>query len=256
MENTEPVKPANDTQDSESVDDEESNELFDTVDNGEEGDPVGPERPGGRFRRWRQRRREKQRARARMRAELQPLDEVEPEKKQLVREEYLLVVSRRMVWITLSVLLVVVGTFGPTVFLEESRFPVSWFSFGVGVLGGFVSLQQRLSKILDEELFHLRYHWVNVLLVPLFGGIFALLFYLFTLSGTLEGAAFPTYTPDPATTADLSTFFGETYPASGEDFAKLALWAFAAGFSERLVPNLITQKVGRLSDNPGQGGDK
>lgn len=103
MENTEPVKPANDTQNSESVDDEKSNELFDTVDNGEEGDPVGPERPGGRFRRWRQRRREKQRARARMRAELQPLDEVEPEKKQLVREEYLLVVSRRMVWITLSV---------------------------------------------------------------------------------------------------------------------------------------------------------
>ena len=36
-----------------------------------------------------------------MRAELQPRDEIEPEKKQLVREEYLLVVSRRMVWITL-----------------------------------------------------------------------------------------------------------------------------------------------------------
>ena len=240
MENTEPVKPANDTQNSESVDDEESNELFDTVDNGEEGDPVG----------WRQRRRETQRARARMRAELQPLDEVEPEKKQLVREEYLLVVSRRLAWVTLSVLLaVVLGTFGPTLLLE-SRFPVSWFSFGVGVLGGFVSLQQRLSKILDVELFHLRYHWVNVLLVPIFGGIFALLFYIITLSGTLEGAAFPTYTvlpfSDPATTADLQRFFAETYPATGEDFAKLTLWAFAAGFSERLVPNIITQKVGPI----------
>ena len=90
----------------------------------------------------------------------------------------------------------------------------------------------------------------NVLLVPIFGGIFALLFYIITLSGTLEGAAFPTYTvlpfSDPATTADLQRFFAETYPATGEDFANLTLWAFAAGFSERLVPNIITQKVGPI----------
>lgn len=179
-----------------------------------------------------------------------PLDQIAKTRQPVVKEAYLLVVSGRLVVVTLVLLvLIVVGTFGPTIAFGR-RFPVSWFSFGVGVLGGFVSLQQRLNKISDKELFHLRFSWINVLMLPVFGGISALLFYLITLSGIVAGDALPTYTvpgfSNPVTTDNLHRFFAETYPASGEDFAKLAIWAFAAGFSERLVPDTIRGIVGRV----------
>lgn len=179
-----------------------------------------------------------------------PLAQIAETKRPVVREEYLLTISRRLVIVTLVLLLaIVIGTFGPTIAFGR-RFPVSWFSFGVGVLGGFVSLQQRMNKISDKELFHLRFSWINVLILPVFGGIFALLFYLITLSGVLAGDAFPSYTlpgfSDPVTTADLHRFFAGTYPSSGEDFAKLAIWAFASGFSERLVPETLSGIIGRV----------
>jgi hypothetical protein len=168
-----------------------------------------------------------------------------------VREADLLIVSKRLLLVTLLVLGLTVALFGLTWFFG-SRFPVSWFCFGAGVLGGFVSIQQRLKGVSDPELFHLAYSWVNVLFVPLFGGIFALVLYLLLLSGMLQGALFPAFSvpgfADPPTTDDLLSFFTETYPASGSDFAKLGFWAFAAGFSERLVPDMIKGVVGRSNE--------
>jgi hypothetical protein len=38
----------------------------------------------------------------------------------------------------------------------------------------------------------------------------------------------------------MRNFFLNTYPSSGQDLAKLIFWCFLAGFSERLVPQIIT----------------
>jgi hypothetical protein len=35
--------------------------------------------------------------------------------------------------------------------------------------------------------------------------------------------------------------FTATYPVAGVDFAKLIFWSFLAGFSERLVPQIISK---------------
>ena len=129
------------------------------------------------------------------------------------------------------------------------RFPVSWFCFECGIIGGFVSHQQRLKHLSDQELSFLSRSWASILVVPLFGGIFALVFYLLTLSGLLQGALFPMYSvPDfdnPVSAENLTRFFTETYPASGQDFAKLGFWSFASGFSERLVPDILDDMVNR-----------
>lgn len=41
--------------------------------------------------------------------------------------------------------------------------------------------------------------------------------------------------------------FRETYPSSGPDLAKLLFWSFVAGFSERFVPQLISNVTTRAS---------
>ena len=125
------------------------------------------------------------------------------------------------------------------------RFPVSWFCFECGIIGGFVSIQQRLKTVGDEELEYLGQSWTAILVIPVFGGVFSLVLYLLFLSGMVDSALFPDFvirkfegSPIP-TIDDLRRFFVETYPASGEDFAKLAFWSFVAGFSERFVPQII-----------------
>lgn len=161
--------------------------------------------------------------------------------------EDLVIVSKRLLIVSAAMLALTVALF--ILPLSRGRFPVSWFCFGVGVIGGFVSIQQRLRLLSEQELKQLAQSWVHILMIPLFGGIFALVFYLLTLSGLLEGAIFPAYSmtqfAEPATTEDLRRFLTETYPASGQDLAKLGFWAFVAGFSERFLPDIIERTVGR-----------
>jgi len=167
----------------------------------------------------------------------------------MTRTEKLLRITRRLIILTAIALLFVVGLFGLTL-LREERFMVSWACFGCGLLGGFVSIQQRLRKFGDEELELLSQSWCQVLLIPVYGGIFALVLYIGFLSGVIEGSMFPSFSSHPfsqpvPTTADLKRFFSETYPSSGADVAKLLFWSFLAGFSERLVPQILDRTPGK-----------
>jgi hypothetical protein len=70
---------------------------------------------------------------------------------------------------------------------------VSWAWFGCGILGGFVSIQQRLKHFGDEELDLLSKSWFQILLIPIYGGIFALVLYIGLLSKIVEGPLFPQF---------------------------------------------------------------
>jgi FtsH-binding integral membrane protein len=181
------------------------------------------------------------------------------ERRQREKSERLSARQKMMKDVSMRLLLVTVVILGATValfllpLLGFDRFPVSWFCFGVGVIGGFVSIQQRLKKLSDEDLAHLDSSWVHIIIPPFFGGVFALLFYLFALSGILEGAMFPTFAipefSNPPTSEDIQKLLLETYPASGQDFARLAIWSFLAGFSERLVPDILKRTAGKGSES-------
>lgn len=166
----------------------------------------------------------------------------------MTRTERLLTITKRLIIMTACALLSVIAIFAVTL-LRGDRFMVSWACFGGGLLGGFVSIQQRLKKFGNEELELLSRSWFQILLIPIYGGLFALVLYLAFLSSIVQGPLFPRFavaafsTPRP-TTEDLMKFFSQTYPASGADLAKLLFWSFVAGFSERFVPQLIdrTQK--------------
>ena len=158
------------------------------------------------------------------------------------RYSKLLKVTKRLILMTLCCLLVVSLSFGVTLIFGK-KFMVSWACFGCGLVGGFVSIQQRLKRIPDAELDLLSRSWFQILLIPVYGGVFALVLYLAFLGDIVRGALFPQfYIPQfsvPPSTQDMKNLFTATFPASGVDLAKLIFWAFVAGFSERLVPQII-----------------
>jgi hypothetical protein len=166
----------------------------------------------------------------------------------MTRTENLLRVTKRLILFTLCCVIALGGMFGATLFFEE-KFMVSWVCLGCGVLGGFVSIQQRLKDIGDEELTLLSESVFQIALIPIYGGIFALVLYVGFLSGIVRGDLFPefsipTFSKPMPTTEDLQRFFRDTYPVSGADTAKLLFWCFVAGFSERFVPQIIGKQSG------------
>lgn len=115
--------------------------------------------------------------------------------------------------------------------------------FVVGVLGGYISLQQRLPKLGLEAMKALHDSRASILLIPVNGGIFALVLMMLFMSQLVQGSIFPTY-PD-ADLYPINNFHSfiswvrSVYPVTGAEVAKLLVWSFAAGFGERLLPQLI-----------------
>ena len=165
-----------------------------------------------------------------------------PDNNGVGRCERLLIITRRLILMTVSALIVLAGIFAITLFFRQ-RFMVSWACFATGLIGGFVSIQQRIKQVSDEELELLSRSWFQVLLIPVYGGIFALVLYLAFLSHIVQGPLFPAFSlpvfGDPPSTEDMKNLFISTYPATATDFAKLIFWSFVAGFSERFVPQII-----------------
>jgi len=119
--------------------------------------------------------------------------------------------------------------------------------FTTGLVGGFVSLQQRLHKIEDEELMLLSKSILSIAVIPINGGIFAYILMLMFMGKIIQGELFPTF-PD-IDIFDLQTFkiwLMYSFPMSGAGMAKLLFWSFVAGFSERFVPRMINATVGSV----------
>ena len=160
------------------------------------------------------------------------------------RIDNLHILTRRLIVLTAAALLVFGALFGVTFFLE-SRLMITWVVFVCGIIGGFVSIQQRVKKISDKELQLLSGSWYQILLIPIFGAVFSLVLYSIFLSGLLNSDIFPAFSfPTPSAmgpdTEYIISVLRETYPRSGPDLAKLVFWSFAAGFAERLVPQIIS----------------
>jgi hypothetical protein len=170
------------------------------------------------------------------------------------RQKYLTVTKKLLLFVGIS--LIITTLIFSLVYFKTGRFFVSWLVFQCGIIGGFVSLQQRLKNIDREELTLLSESWASLLLIPVYGGVFSLLLYVIFLAKVIEGGLFPEfYIPEfsrVVTDTDIQKFLRESYPLTGPDFAKLIFWSFIAGFSERFVPQIIqsiTVKTGSGNDD-------
>lgn len=121
-------------------------------------------------------------------------------------------------------------------------FPVVLALFA-GQIGGFISVQQRLQggtgvDPLFKEM-QLSAGWFSVVIVaPFIGAIFALVLYLIFAGELLKGGIFPDFSKnlDPKT--------GYLMGISFQDWSKLLVWCFIAGFAERFVPDVLTRLTG------------
>jgi len=161
-------------------------------------------------------------------------------------------VTRRLIIMTLICVLLFASIFAVSYVLQQ-RFLLTSACFLCGIVGGFVSIQQRLPKVSNTELGMLTKSWFQILLVPIFGGVFALVLYCVFLSGIISGHLFPEFfVPQAGNNGPDDQFmwdiFSKTYPKTTEDFAKLLFWCFVAGFSERFVPQIINKTLNGTAD--------
>lgn len=161
----------------------------------------------------------------------------------LARQEYLQDITRRLVCFTVVILTVLaLGLYVFVKLSEENQHSyLVLLVFGCGLLGGFVSIQQRLPGISLNELKVLSSSWVSITLIPINGGIFAIVLMVMFIGHIIQGQLFPVY-PRGIEVTDAASFFEwltNAYPATGTDVAKLFFWSFVAGFSERFVPQII-----------------
>jgi hypothetical protein len=113
-----------------------------------------------------------------------------------------------------------------------------------GALGVMLSLVLR--RKVDERLLKLTIPKILIVVYGV-GSIFAILVLALFIGKFLEGNLFPKFASD--SWIDISFRL--------QDWAKLMIWSFIAGFSERLVPTLFDQLIERAlprkSDEAGQG---
>ncbi|MBF6058120.1 hypothetical protein [Thiomicrorhabdus heinhorstiae] len=160
--------------------------------------------------------------------------------------------TKRLIVMT-GVAILIFSTVFALSYLYSQRFMITWVGFLCGIIGGFVSIQQRMKTVSDDELKLLTQSWFTILLIPVFGGVFALVLYALFLSGIVSGTLFPAfYIPEPTNGTPDTTYmievFTQTYPLTGQDLAKLLFWSFVAGFSERFVPQIINNVSQKASD--------
>jgi hypothetical protein len=124
-----------------------------------------------------------------------------------------------------------------------------------GALGGFMSLLQRIQNTPTGgdpliSIFEIQNGAFSLYLAPVSGAIFAVLLYLIFLGKLVSGGIFPEgltpfhlswgpvhWTADPQMTPD--------------NYAKLVVWSFIAGFAERFVPDTLDRLVSRAREAEG-----
>ena len=124
-----------------------------------------------------------------------------------------------------------------------------------GIVGGFVSSQRRMQNIPSEgdpliSVFGLDNAGYYLWLSPLLGAIFAVILALMFVAGLLKGSVFPDfYVPLRGVPRGLPffSFTWNTLPTSGAEYAKLLVWAFLAGFAERLVPDSLDRLASKIA---------
>lgn len=135
-----------------------------------------------------------------------------------------------------------------------------------GSLGATVSTLMRLQKIdtRREPLMlwmSLQQGAVSLWLSPIFGALFGLIFLLLMRAGLVSGALFPDFTKGDWPNSGLHIAFENCpgHAACGaiyKDFTWIIMWTFAAGWAERLVPDVINRLTSQTLTYVKDGGVK
>lgn len=171
----------------------------------------------------------------------------------LERQKYLQLATRKLVSLSGGSAILLAVIFYVVRLSESGRSYLVLYVFLAGLIGGFISVQQRLPEIDSIGLKELADSWFSIFLIPINGGIFALVLMMLFLSGIIDGSMFPTFIhpviePDRVVESFI-LWLSTTFPATGPDIGKLFFWSFVAGFCERFVPQIIKKTSDYVSDS-------
>jgi hypothetical protein len=168
--------------------------------------------------------------------------------------------ERQAIHTGITILIVVLCTTGAA-YLARAGGPLCLIIFMVGTVGGTANNFRRVQKMTvgpkaKLDLTTSRLITIQIYTSPILGGVFAFALYLIFMAGFLQGTFFPQFKSGSDPYETFATFAALTEPATHADVAKAVIWAFIAGFSERLVPNFIDKIAKEAAhDNPSQDAD-
>lgn len=134
------------------------------------------------------------------------------------------------------------------------------FALLIGGIGAAVSFFLRFPKLTIVELEFMVTSWWSVVVPVLIGLVMGGFIYIVFFAGILTGDGgmglftsnlFPLFTsPEVAEGETLNLKIAlEIRPVTVQDFGKLLVWCFLAGYSERLVPNILQNLEQRGAGN-------
>ncbi|MFC1977995.1 hypothetical protein ACFLWS_07025 [Chloroflexota bacterium] len=122
------------------------------------------------------------------------------------------------------------------------KFPLAWFIIIAAILGAVVNQASQKPIRLSWLQTFIYVMWKSSIAI-----VFAFVLYFIIMGGLISGDVFPKFINTTAGEGGNYTstvgFATKVDPESYADVAKILVWSFIAGYSERFVPNIIS-KIG------------
>jgi hypothetical protein len=115
-------------------------------------------------------------------------------------------------------------------------FPLTMAIFITGAGGGIISTYFRLKGVAPSEAEANAI--LQVYITPIISGLLGFICYAFFLTEMIRGPLFPEFINKANEYQGLKSVF-DIQPEHTLDAAKALLWAFVAGFSEKMIPNIL-----------------
>jgi hypothetical protein len=135
----------------------------------------------------------------------------------------------------------IIGFLSGYLFVPSARVSNVFSLFCLGALGGTLNTYFRLRDLptsitlsAPDDVLAIQQVYVS----PVIAGAFAIVMYIILVGKLIEGPLFPIFQP-PSKPNRFIDFLWDSAVADGASAAKLCFWAFAAGFAEKLVPNIL-----------------
>lgn len=126
-----------------------------------------------------------------------------------------------------------ISLWGPS---KDIEFPLTMAIFVTGAGGGIISTYFRLKDVVSSKVEANAI--LQIYISPIIAGLLGWICYAFFITDMLSGPLFPEFVNKDHDYQGLRSVF-EIQPKHTLDAAKALLWAFIAGFSEKMIPNIL-----------------
>lgn len=176
--------------------------------------------------------------------------------KQRVLDAYRRMLTYQFSGTLLLVIVLAASLLGSYFIAQNWKLPVLVIVTLSGMLGAFFSALTRLYSVnqlpmalISETVLELKgLHLMMYSFVPpIVGAIASVVIYIGFVSGLIDGGVFPKLICKASsnTCNEFVQVLNEYGPKDPTDYGKTLIWAFIAGFSERLVPDMLQSVIAR-----------